>query len=58
MGSTGFLEPTDTITETGEKRKIDGIEFEFQMAMDTEAPSEMMFYLPKFKALCTAEVTS
>ena len=28
------------------------------MAMDTEAPSEMMFYLPKFKALCTAEVTS
>ena len=58
MGSTGFLEPTDTITETGEKRIIDGIEFEFQMAMDTEAPSEMMFYLPKFKALCTAEVTS
>ena len=58
MGSTGFLEPTDTITETGEKRMIDGIEFEFQMAMDTEAPSEMMFYLPKFKALCTAEVTS
>ena len=58
MGSTGFLEPTDTVTETGEKRMIDGIEFEFQMAMDTEAPSEMMFYLPKFKALCTAEVTS
>ena len=28
---------------------------EFMMAPGTEAPSEMLMYLPQFKALCSAE---
>ncbi len=58
MGSTGFVIPNDIISETGETRNIDGIEIEFQMTMGTEAPAEMVFYFPQFKALCMSEITS
>lgn len=58
MGNTGFIPPTDTITRTGERRTIDGVEFIFQMTMGTEAPAEFVFYLPQFKALCMSEITS
>lgn len=58
LGSTGFAIPTDFIQRTGETRLIDGIEIEFQMTPGTEAPAEFVFYLPKFKALCMAEITS
>ncbi|MFT6752472.1 MAG: alkyl sulfatase BDS1-like metallo-beta-lactamase superfamily hydrolase, partial [Candidatus Azotimanducaceae bacterium] len=58
MGSTGFVIPNDYITETGETRCIDGIEIEFQMTPGTEAPAEMVFYFPQFKALCMSEITS
>lgn len=58
MGSTGFVIPNDIISETGETRTIDGIEIEFQMTMGTEAPAEMVFYFPQFKALCMSEITS
>ncbi len=54
-GSVTLIPPTDTITRTGEKRTIDGIEYEFLMAPGSEAPSEMMWYLPKFKLINTAE---
>lgn len=55
-GEAGLLYPTDAITETGETLTVDGIEMEFIMALESEAPSEFMFYLPKFKAFCQAEV--
>jgi alkyl sulfatase BDS1-like metallo-beta-lactamase superfamily hydrolase len=58
MGSMGFIVPSDFIVDTGETRLIDGVQFEFQMAPDTEAPAEFVFYLPDFKALCMAELTS
>lgn len=58
MGTTGFAPPNDTVRETGETRVLDGIEFEFQMTMGTEAPAEFVFYLPQFKALCMSEITS
>jgi alkyl sulfatase BDS1-like metallo-beta-lactamase superfamily hydrolase len=54
-GQPGMIVPTLDIRETGETHVIDGVEFEFQMAPGTEAPSEMHFYLPGFKALCMAE---
>ena len=57
-GSTGevtLIAPTTTIYKTGEKLNIDGIDMEFQMAPDTEAPAEMLIYLPQFKALASAE---
>ncbi|HKH55777.1 MAG TPA: alkyl sulfatase dimerization domain-containing protein [Propionibacteriaceae bacterium] len=43
------------ITETGQTRTVDGIEIEFQLAPGTEAPAEMHFYFPRFRALCMAE---
>ncbi|MFV8048686.1 alkyl/aryl-sulfatase [Mycobacterium sp. 48b] len=58
VGSTGevaLIVPTLDIRETGETHTIDGIEIEFQMAPGTEAPAEMHFYFPKFRALCMAE---
>lgn len=58
IGSVGVLEPSDSITTTGEKAKIDGIDMEFIMASGTEAPSEFMFYIPKYKAFCPAEVVN
>jgi alkyl sulfatase BDS1-like metallo-beta-lactamase superfamily hydrolase len=58
LGSTGFIPPNDIIYETGEKRLIDGIEIEFQLTMGSEAPAEMVFYFPQFKALCMSEITS
>lgn len=58
MGTTGFVIPNDIISETGETRNIDGVEIEFQMTMGTEAPAEMVFYFPQFKALCMSEITS
>ena len=54
-GTITLIAPTDLITRTGEKRVIDGIEYEFLMAPGSEAPSEMMWYLPKFKLINTAE---
>ncbi|MCV7176734.1 alkyl/aryl-sulfatase [Mycolicibacterium sphagni] len=54
-GEVAIIVPTIDITTTGEKHTIDGIEIEFQMAPGTEAPAEMHFYFPKFRALCMAE---
>jgi alkyl sulfatase BDS1-like metallo-beta-lactamase superfamily hydrolase len=54
-GTVTLIAPTGLITKTGEKRVIDGIEYEFLMAPGSEAPSEMMWYLPKFKLINTAE---
>lgn len=58
LGSTGFIAPTDIIKETGETRVVDGVEIVFQMTPDTEAVSEFVFYLPRFRALCLSEITS
>ncbi|MEQ9004990.1 MAG: alkyl sulfatase dimerization domain-containing protein, partial [Pseudomonadales bacterium] len=58
MGSTGFVVPNDIVRRTGETRRIDGVEIEFQMTPGTEAPAEFVFYLPQFRALCMAEITS
>lgn len=54
-GAVTLLEPTDFITKTGEKKTIDGLEYEFLMAPGSEAPSEMMFFIPQLKAFCPAE---
>ncbi len=54
-GLPTIIAPTTLITKTGEKRVIDGLEFDFLMAPGSEAPAEMHFYIPALKALCTAE---
>src|SRR6201996_5024760 len=55
LGEVGLIVPTVDIRTTGETRTIDGVEIEFQMAPGTEAPAEMHFYFPRFRALCMAE---
>jgi alkyl sulfatase BDS1-like metallo-beta-lactamase superfamily hydrolase len=55
MGEVAVITPTIDIRETGEKHTIDGVEIEFQMAPGTEAPAEMHFYFPRYRALCMAE---
>ncbi len=55
VGSVALLRPTDLIMATGDKRIIDGIEFEFQMAPNSEAPAEMHFYIPRYRLLNLAE---
>ncbi|HEX5145131.1 MAG TPA: alkyl sulfatase dimerization domain-containing protein [Mycobacterium sp.] len=54
-GEVAIIVPTIDITTTGETHTIDGVDIEFQMAPGTEAPAEMHFYFPKFRALCMAE---
>ncbi|WHI49627.1 alkyl sulfatase dimerization domain-containing protein [Microbulbifer sp. MLAF003] len=54
-GTVTLIEPTDTITKTGETRTIDGLTFEFLMAPGSEAPAEMHFYIPELKAVTAAE---
>jgi alkyl sulfatase BDS1-like metallo-beta-lactamase superfamily hydrolase len=54
-GSVALLRPTDLIMATGDRRVIDGVEFEFQMAPNSEAPAEMHFYVPRYKLLNLAE---
>ncbi|MFD4421681.1 alkyl/aryl-sulfatase [Agromyces sp. NPDC058484] len=55
VGEAGLIVPTLYIRETGETHTIDGVEIEFQMAPGTEAPAEMHFYFPRYRALCMAE---
>jgi alkyl sulfatase BDS1-like metallo-beta-lactamase superfamily hydrolase len=54
-GAVSLLRPTDLIMATGDKRTIDGLEFEFQMAPNSEAPAEMHFFIPRYKLLNLAE---
>ena len=54
-GEIALVVPTLDIRETGERHTIDGVEIEFQMAPGTEAPAEMHFYFPRYRALCMAE---
>jgi alkyl sulfatase BDS1-like metallo-beta-lactamase superfamily hydrolase len=54
-GEVALIVPTVDIRATGETHTVDGVEIEFQMAPGTEAPAEMHFYFPRFRALCMAE---
>ena len=55
MGSVSLIPPTESISVTGTRLTVDGIEIEFQVTPDTEAPAEMNFFFPQFGALCMAE---
>ncbi len=55
LAATSFIEPTVEVTGEVEAMTIDGVEFTFMLAPDTEAPAEMLFHLPQFRALCSAE---
>lgn len=54
-GEVALIVPTVDIKHTGETHTVDGVEIEFQIAPGTEAPAEMHFYFPRYRALCMAE---
>lgn len=54
-GTISLLPPNDLVKASGETRTIDGVQFEFQLTPNTEAPAEFNFYLPQFRILCLAE---
>lgn len=55
QGAVSLVPPTESITATGARHTIDGVDIVYQLTPDTEAPAEMNFYFPQFKALCMAE---
>lgn len=54
-GTITLIPPTELISQSFERRNIDGIEVEFQLTPGSEAPAEMNLYFPQFRALCVAE---
>lgn len=54
-GEVTLIDPTDDVTHTGQTITVDGLEIEFQLTPGTEAPAEMNFLFPKYRALCMAE---
>lgn len=54
-GRPGLIAPTREITQEHERMVIDGLEVEFQLTPDTEAPAEMHLFIPSEKALNLAE---
>lgn len=50
-----LIPPTKLIAKDYETHVVDGVQIEFQLTPDTEAPSEMNLYLPQLRALCMAE---
>jgi alkyl sulfatase BDS1-like metallo-beta-lactamase superfamily hydrolase len=54
-GSGPTIPPNDTIQQPIETRTIDGVTFVFQLALDSEAPSEMFIYLLPSHVLDVAE---
>jgi alkyl sulfatase BDS1-like metallo-beta-lactamase superfamily hydrolase len=55
LGSLTLIAPTSTIEKSMETRTIDGVEIVFQLAPNSEAPAEMIIYLPQFHVLDMAE---
>ncbi len=58
FGSTSILEPTVVIDQPVVPMTVDGVEFEFYNVPHSEAPAELTFYLPQYKAFCGAELLS
>jgi alkyl sulfatase BDS1-like metallo-beta-lactamase superfamily hydrolase len=55
LGTASLVAPTESITKSGQELVVDGVRIVFQLAPNTEAPAEMLFYFPDLKALCVAE---
>ncbi len=55
LGQPSLVAPTESVSTTGTRLTIDGVEVLFQVTPGTEAPAEMNFFFPKLGALCMAE---
>lgn len=54
-GNSALPIPNKFITKDGQKLTIDGVDFIFYLAPHSEAPAEMVMYIPQWKALSMAE---
>ncbi|MEO1039928.1 MAG: alkyl sulfatase dimerization domain-containing protein [Pseudomonadota bacterium] len=55
VGTYTTARPTLEITETGQRLMLDGVEFVFQFAPDTEAPAVLTFHLPAHRVWNSAD---
>lgn len=56
-GTISFLPPTIEIKDKVQTMEIDGVKFKFLLTLNTEAPSEMHYYINDYKTLVVAENT-
>jgi alkyl sulfatase BDS1-like metallo-beta-lactamase superfamily hydrolase len=54
-GAFTLIAPTGAIDKNMDRRVIDGVEIVFKLVPGSEAPSEMLMYLPQFRVLDMAE---
>ncbi len=54
-GTLTLIAPTMLIREQSETHVVDGVEIVFQLTPESEAPAEMHFFFPQFRALNLAE---
>lgn len=54
-GARSLIAPTQLISDKTETHVIDGVEIEFYMAPDSEAPAEMHMFFPRLRVLNMAE---
>lgn len=54
-GTVTLIAPTMLIEKESETHRIDGVEIVFQLTPESEAPAEMHFFFPQFRALNLAE---
>jgi alkyl sulfatase BDS1-like metallo-beta-lactamase superfamily hydrolase len=55
IGTSTFTKNIHEIDQQHTEKVIDGVRMELQLALDTEAPSEMFIYIPSEQSLCIAE---
>ena len=58
FGSIAIIPPSVSIDKPVVDLNVDGVDFQFYNMPGSEAPAELTFYLPKWKAFCGAEVLS
>lgn len=58
FGQFSIANPTQLVNATPTNLKVDGVDFNFQYTPESEAPAELTFYLPKYKAFGGAELVS
>lgn len=56
LGSITLIAPNHTIEQLRETHVIDGVEIEFSLAPESEAPAELYMYFPQFRVLNMAEL--
>ena len=54
LGSLSLIAPTDGVSRTGQEIRVGDVTMVFQLTPGTEAPAEMNFYLPQFRAVFMA----